>query len=173
MRERNFLWISCFLVILGGVPSVYSIVSDPNSPKPIAQQDLKPGESQERRPASLIPVENALEIENSRNRFKSRSVVVDFQCSSKEQIFEVDGTLVRIRGGDCLNPNWTQYTLQNTSNGFTGSLIFVKNKGFTTDFIELQEGANQFSLQAIDENGKKVTQNFVIRRQPASVAKSQ
>jgi hypothetical protein len=152
MHETKFLLITCCLVVLAGVPSVYSIARDPNPPD--AELQGTPAESRGRGPASI--------------KLNARSVVLDYTCDENKS-FEVSENLVRLRGSACLGENLRDVSITNISNGFTGSMIFLKNKSFTTDFMEIQEGENKFHIQAVNEKGQTVKQTFTVhRRMPAS-----
>lgn len=170
MHERKFLLITCFLVVLAGVPSVYSIVRDPNASVPEVSEEVL-SQTGQREPAS-VKVESE-DFSQGKNRIKARSVVMDYNCDDKK-ILQVEGTLLRLKGNGCLGENLKDVSITNTSNGFTGSMIFLKNKGFTTDFMEIQEGENKFQINGINEKGQSVSQTFTVHgRMPASVRASE
>jgi hypothetical protein len=147
----------CLLILLGG-PTVYSVIQEPV------------GESQPtdvtRGPANVNPA--VRQTKGSHKGITSRSIVLDFSCEQKNLVQDVDGTLLRLRGTSCLKDNWKDLTVTNQTNGFTASIIYLKNKGFTTDFIDLKEGVNELNIQATDEKGQSVSQKLRVRRLPAS-----
>lgn len=163
MQEQRFLLITIILVALIGAPAVYSVVKDPTQMKN-SQKQLSPASSQ-RQPASVERSENLV-----RNSIKSKSVVLDYPCNTDKPVLEVDGSLLRLKGGSCISEKWQNVSVMNQANGFTGSVIFLKDDQFTTDFIDLQEGDNQIQFQATDENGKAITRTLTVKsRLPASV----
>jgi hypothetical protein len=99
-----------------------------------------------------------------KNAIHSKSVVMNYDCKKVSDV-EVDGTLLRLKGQDtaCMSETWTDISITNHTNGFTASVIFLK-KGFTTDFIDLNEGENQLEIQAKDDKGQKVSQRIKVKR---------
>jgi hypothetical protein len=169
MQEQRFLLMTVFLVALVGAPAVYSVVREPQElTAEAATENLNPdADSAQRSPASIES------NSQGRSAIKSKSVVLDYTCKGKSKTFEVDGTLMRLKGKGCLNENWKDLTVVNQTNGFTASVIFLKSNDFTTDFIDLKEGDNHLSIQGTDETGKAVTQKFVVKRRfPASAENS-
>jgi hypothetical protein len=164
MQEQRFLLITACLVALVGAPAVYSILQEPREAL-VSQENegSKSNVDSARAPAS-VKVEAPLR----HNNIRSKSVILDYVCKDKGQVYEVDGTLVRFKGSSCLD-QMKDISVINQSNGFTGSIIFLKNKNFTTDFIDLKEGDNQLAIQGTDEKGQKIVKTFVVKRRfPAS-----
>jgi hypothetical protein len=170
MHERKFLVITSFLIVLIGTPAVLSVVSEPEASRSKSGVEQLPvhavtkvelSKGPERQPATASPDETETP---KKNAIHSKSVVMDYDCKKVSDV-EVDGTLLRLKGQDttCMNENWTDISITNHTNGFTASVIFLK-KGFTTDFIDLNEGDNQLEIQAKDDKGQKVSQKLKIKR---------
>ncbi len=164
MHEQRFLLITSFLVALIGAPAVYSVVKEPQSLESLAKKQTST--SQDRSPASVKPI---VSESSQKNAIKSRSVVLDYSCAHEKSSKEVDGTLLRLRGKGCKNSQWKNVSVVNQTNGFTATVVVLKDNQFTTDYIDLQEGDNQIAIKGTDENGKSVNRTFVVKRRfPAS-----
>src|SRR6476619_2035986 len=98
MQEQRFLLITIFLVALIGAPAVYSVVREPQEMQ--IQAEDSNSESSQRSPASIES------NSQGRSAIKSKSVILDYSCKGKNKTFEVDGTLMRLKGKGCLNENW-------------------------------------------------------------------
>jgi len=166
MQERRFLFITSFLIALIGAPAVYSVVREPDLIA-TSREGQSPTVDAQRSPASIQ--EKASDFEGTRrNAIKSKSVVLEYKCLDEK--LEVDGSLVRLKGSSCLDEKWQDISIVNHSNGFTASVIFLKNKSFTTDFIDLNEGENKLSIQAKDEKGQAVQKSLIVTRLPRAPA---
>ena len=162
MQEQRFLLITILLVGLIGAPAVYSVVKDPTQTKSARKSSASKASA--RQPANIEKAS-----ETGRNRIQSKSVVIDFPCKDQGKVHDVDGTLLRLRGGSCISDKWEKVAVVNQANGFTGSVIFLKDNKFTTDFIDLQEGENKLEIQGVDEKGQTVSRTLTVnRRMPAS-----
>lgn len=164
MRERKFLLLTLSLIILVGAPAVYSMIQEPAG---IRHENVFPG----RAPASVSNSKHAVKPA-SRNAIKAKAVTLDFDCkkkSKKDLEPETDGNLLRLKSDFCLNDKWKNVSIVNETNGFTATVIFIK-QGFTTDFIELNEGENKVAISGVDEKGQAIQHLFKInRRAPASL----
>lgn len=149
-----------------GAPAVLSVVREPEEAgsrsshqHPVAVTKDAAVKALDRQPASL----EKLEVPR-RNVIHSKSVVMNYDCKQLSDV-EVDGTLLRLKGQDstCMNDKWTDISITNHTNGFTASVIFLKN-GFTTDFIDLNEGENKLEIQAKDDKGQVVSQKITVKR---------
>ncbi len=160
MQERRFLTITFCLVTLLGGPAVYSVIQEPID---LAKDETV---SSARQPASLSKANAGEKI--SQKGIRSKSVVLDFTCVNKKSIQSVAGGLLRLRGSSCFKPGWKDLTVTNKTNGFTAAVIFLNQKKFTTDFIDLNEGVNELKIQAKGEKGETLTQTLNVRRLPAS-----
>lgn len=158
--QRYYLLTTLFLIVLIGAPAVYSMIQEP---------EVVTVRSSARSPASAgmrIPIEAEIV---RRNAIKAKSVTLDFECTKKKWSHETDGNLVRLKTEGCMNDQWQQVSVTNQTNGFTASVIFMK-EGFTTDFIDLSEGENVVAVSGINEKGHKVEHLLTItRRAPASL----
>ncbi len=164
MQERHFLFITAVLLFLVGAPAIYTVVREPRTLK-----ESHNAESSESAPPAKRQVASVVESKENQKLIKSKSVILDYNCQSSGSVFEVDGTLLRLRGSSCQFEHLKEASVVNESNGFTGTVIFLKKDTFTTDFIDLQEGENQLVLQAVNEKGQPVVRKFTVQRRfPAS-----
>lgn len=113
--------------------------------------------------SSPSPVESVSEATTSK---LGRPVVLDHDLNSSKQDLKVDGTHLRLRG---LMRGHQLQAVKNNSNGFTAA-VFDRGDSYTTDFIELQEGANEIALELSDKQGHPVTKKIKVERSPASAA---
>lgn len=147
---------------------MYSVVKEPEFA--ISARDNRPTfKDDQRKPASIQMKTGETEV-TRRNAIQSKSIVLDYECSSENKTVEVEASLLRLRGTDCLDEKWEDVSVVNHSNGFTGSIIFLNDKKFTTDFIDLNEGENQLSIQAKNEKGQVISQKLTIQRRIPAVA---
>ena len=167
MGEPKFLLVTLSLIILVGVPAMHSMMQMPT--------ELVVGEevielSTGRSPASVDTQFKASNYE-IRNTIKAKSVTVDFNCKSKDKNFvqETDGNLFRLKSDACLNEKWKDVSIYNKTNGYTAAVIFV-NRGFTTDFMDLDEGENKLVVSGVNEHGQSIEHLLTVkRRAPASL----
>lgn len=163
--ENRYLFLTFLLLVLIGAPGVYSIVKVPN--------ELEASSSMiaSRSPASVDVQDDSLTQVRGKNSVTALSVTMDFACQKKNQdeVRYTEGSLLRLKSDDCLIEKWKEVSIINRTNGFTASLIHFK-KGFTTDFIELEEGENLLAFDGIDEKGQKVEMKIKVnKRLPASL----
>lgn len=166
MHEKNFLLITLSLIVMLGAPGVYSMIQEPVvAGSKVANSNRAPASEGER--ASVIVDQSA-----QKKFVKTKSVTLDFNCKKKstvENIQEIDGNLLRLRGNSCFNEKWKNVSIINKTNGFTAAVIFV-NQGFTTDFMDMADGINQVSVTGINEKGQAVEHVLTInKRSPASL----
>jgi hypothetical protein len=168
MREKKYLLLTLSIIFLVGTPALFSMIQEPSAKRDIASS------SSGRSPASVEKKNPVSSEPTGRNQIKAKSVTMDYHCekaeaedSSYEE--ETDGNLLRLKSDACLSDKWKNVSIVNQTNGFTASVIFLK-QGFTTDFIELAEGDNKLAVQGIDQNGQVFEQVLNIkRRAPASL----
>ena len=102
---------------------------------------------------------------NTQHNRLSRPVTLDWDLSSPSLEKEIQGTHLRLKG---LVKGLKTSSVKNETNGFTAS-VFLTGAEFTTDFIELNEGQNQITVQGTDGHGKYWKKILdVTRREPAS-----
>ncbi len=159
MQEKRFLSITAILIVLLGVPAVWSVVREPQA---VAVKESSVAPETHRQPASVVTAQPT--AQSRRNAIHSKSVVLNYDCKQAPSL-EVDGTLLRLKGqnSSCLNDKWTDVSVTNHSNGFTAAVIFLKN-GFTTDFIDLKEGDNDLEIHAKDDKGQAISQKITVKR---------
>jgi len=162
MQDKWFLLITLSLVCAIGAPAMYSALSEPKtvvmtegSSKPPSIETEK-----ERAPASVSP---------EHNRIKAKSLTLDYDCKASADVKEVEASLLRLKGNTCLNEHWKNVSIVNKTNGYTAAVILLKNKGFTTDFMDLADGENKLAIEGVDDKGQSVQQVLRIKKRlPAS-----
>jgi hypothetical protein len=157
MKEARFFLVSFSLLVIVGIPAAYSVVQDPTA----SASEMSDGSG--RGPASVEDNGEAV-----RNSAKAKSVTLDWNCQDQSTLEKVDGTHLRLRGHLCDNQNPHSLSIVNESNGYTAAVILTKNEEFTTDFIELKDGDNQFQIAYVDNNGSKAIRHLTIKKVPGS-----
>lgn len=169
MQESRFLIITSFLVLLVGAPAIYSVVKEPQV---LAERNHSGAENSKnensRKPASVVAqlISGSDEVV-VKTQGITESVTLNLGCDSKDQ--EVTGTHLRVTGSSCANEDVKELSVVNVSNGFTAAVIFTKGNAFTTDFIDLKDGENNFEILTTDGRGQKSKRSFVVKRLPASL----
>jgi hypothetical protein len=100
----------------------------------------------------------------------SKSIALTLDCQKDFELV-VDARFLRLKSSqvNCFKSPATHVSLENQANGFTGSVIFHQ-KGFTTDYIELSEGANTIVFHGNRGNGSSFERKVsIIRRSVASI----
>jgi hypothetical protein len=87
-------------------------------------------------------------------------VVID--CSKKTEALEVSSKRVRFLGKNCDLKSQQDVSLVNNSNGFSASFIFNLRESFTTDFVDVKAGENNFIFSAQTNSGKRIEDSFKI-----------
>jgi hypothetical protein len=155
--EFRFLLIMLVLVVLMGVPTFISLTQAPA----LEAQAIH----ETRTPASLSFASNEITTVQAHT---NPAPLLNLDCKRKNLKKEVDSSYVRLMGSPCKNTDGLE--IVNKSNGFSASVIFIKGRNFTTDFIDLSEGENNLEITETQDNGTKVSRNFtVFRRTPATV----
>ena len=97
------------------------------------------------------------------------SSVSTFQFDCNTPSLTLDGNQVRWVGKWCAGKEWEKLEVVNQTNGFTASVMALRDLNFTTDFVDLAEGENEFSFKATLADGEVVQKTVkVFRRSPAS-----
>jgi hypothetical protein len=160
MKEVRLLLVSFSILAVIGVPAAYSLVQDPTANVPAEVVAMG------RQPASEIEMANS----NVRNSAKAVSVTLDWNCNKKDSEQQVDGTHLRLRGHLCDLQKAESFSVVNESNGYTAAVILTNDKQFTTDFIELKDGDNQFQIAYFDQKGNKEIRHLTVKKRlPASL----
>lgn len=163
MKEVRFLLISFSILAIIGVPAAYSLVQDPTTGT--ASEVTSTG----RGPASVTEVAST----GVKNSAKARSVTLDWDCGKKSAEQQVDGTHLRLKGHLCNLQKSESFSVINETNGYTAAVILTNDKQFTTDFIELKDGDNNFQIAFFDQDGNKEIRHLTIKkRMPASLEAS-
>jgi hypothetical protein len=161
MNERRFLSITGLLLVILGVPAIVSVFQEP---------DVYMAQTSSRAPASIVPVSATVHaVEGGRNQVKAKSVTIQLNCETQDPDQTIDGTLLRLKYSACKDQVWKNISVVNVSNGFTAAVIDLQQKGFTTDFMDLNEGDNTVEVVASTESGSAVHRTFKVTRIPAAV----
>jgi hypothetical protein len=163
--EFRFLLIMLVLVALLGVPTFISLTQAP----PLEAQAIQLNQvnNETRTPASLSFDSNQIMTAPSQ---KSSTSLLNLDCKRKNLKKEVDSSYVRLMGSPCKNTDGLE--IVNKSNGFSASVIFIRGRNFTTDFIDLSEGENNLEITETQDNGTKISRNFTVFRRTPATAKN-
>lgn len=152
-QEKQFLAITFVLVVLLGGASFVSVMAVPT-------QAVRAIEAV-RNPASLPESHDSL---NPAPVNLSKLEDLTWDCKNKNFNVELAATHFRLKGkAYCKGQPIKDLSVRNLSNGFTAS-IFTNEKGFLTDFIDLQPGANEIRLVYNDRTGKASEVSLTILR---------
>lgn len=159
--ESRFLTITAVLITFIGVPAFFSVMKDPTT-ETVKVYKVDQG----RQPASIELHES--KYASPETAEKVSTIQIDCQAPTDSQ--EVASSLVRLTGNNC--GEGKEFQVTNQTNGYTASIVMLRNNQYTTDFIDLKEGPNQLEVVVQNENGQAQKKSFIIhRRQPASETK--
>lgn len=154
--QRTFKTLAALVLLLLG-PTLWSWFA------PMAAPGVKAGEKNTRGIASVLSGEDEAPSKTGR---LSRPVLIEWNATGKDFAQEVFGTHLRLKG---LLKGMKASSITNETNGFTAA-VFDAGTEYSTDFIELREGANTIKVELEDPKGQKITKKLeVTRRAPASV----
>ena len=151
------------LVTVLGVLTVKSVVGEPP-----AVMVSSPAQ-QLRAPASLAPI-GGFE-ESDIERFRHTVYTVDLGCLDKKklEVIKVRGHLVRVTGRSCLTNQPAQLAnVANRTNGVKGTTFSLPgNKGFSTNYMRLKEGANNLLLEfkPLDKKSDSWVSEITLQRE--------
>ncbi len=182
--ERKFLGWTCGLVMLLGAPVFYSFVSQSGlvNEKELVELEISKQKKQteianelggggqssaNKSSAGRIPASSAV-LDSNSNAVDESSAPSDYKlpCSVEKLTsasVQTAQTALQFSGGNCFTQE-LDLRIKNTANGYTASVIFQAEGGFTTDFIPLEIGTNRFEFQS--SSGRH--QENIISSHPAS-----
>lgn len=98
-----------------------------------------------------------------------QSATISLECGDRE--LELSSiSLLRIKGHFCLEKSQTgdktikRSEVENTRNGYNAA-VFPQKDEFSTDFIQLTEGANPIVIRHITGDGKTIQREFLVNLQ--------
>ncbi|MCE3009833.1 MAG: hypothetical protein LW875_04385 [Proteobacteria bacterium] len=155
--EQQFLKVTFVFVTLLSIPTTWSIVSEPQKEQNQATQG--------RQPASVGPTESATEAVKA----LGQNVTADLGCNY-ELPESIDATHLRLVRSKCgQGASLKELEITNITNGFTASVVFLKQEKVTTDYIDLADGENLFLIKGTAADGSTFEKKLTIqRRSPAS-----
>lgn len=159
-RDKDARLLMTFVIfIFVAVPVTSSIFESPSATKkPFTQNFLV---QSDRSPASVTDMKVAEPSPSS------SGMTFEFDCNKPSLDFSE--SQIRWTGKWCAGKEWTHLEIVNHTNGFTASVMPMKDLKFTTDFVDLSEGENEFSFKATLASGAVVQKTIkVFRRMPAS-----
>lgn len=159
-RDRDARLLMTFLLfIFLAVPVTSSLLESPSKKSSSLQNQISFQGT--RQPASV------LESQSETTQELSSASTFQFDCN--KPAWDLSGGQVRWTGKWCSGQEWKSLEVINETNGFTASVIAMKDLKFTTDFVDLAEGENEFSFKATLAGGEVVEKTIkVFRRSPAS-----
>lgn len=160
--QRHFILITLSLVCFLGGFAVHSLLRQPQN----VDARLALVTSPQRQPSSIS--EDAV-VKSQTAAISGKSISLSVACDIKN-LGSTEGAHLRLLGQTCQvgRKKLTEVSIKNLSNGFTAELIDLKEKGYTTDYIDLVVGENQLLVQRKDQSGEVFEQRINIQRQPAS-----
>lgn len=153
-NETKFLTILGVVVGLIAIPTFHSLMKLP--PVVVSEGVVATEPSKKVAPKRSLASEKSMPTSSS----------IDWPCDKDD--LKVLTQQVRIRSAHCLG-KLNGVKILNGTNGFTASIFPTLNDQFTTDFIDLAEGANKLELSALDHEGKEVHRMIDVTRAPATV----
>jgi hypothetical protein len=161
--DRHFIGVTAMLVFTLGAPALYSVLKEPRK----SDTTLALSEAEKsRQPASVVLQKAEVDRETKATNI-GKSLSVDIPCESRD-LGEIEVSHLRLRGTHC-GSEAGELTIKNVSNGFTAQVIDLKDKNYTTDFIDLSEGANELTILRKSAQGSVKEQKIKVRRLPASI----
>jgi hypothetical protein len=161
--DRHFVAVTSMLVLALGAPAVYSLLREPRKvDATLALAEV----SGRRQPASVILQKTDVLQEKTKSKI-GKSLSIDIACDNRD-LGEIQVSHLRLRGVHCGSLSG-EVTIKNESNGFTAQVIDLKDKNYTTDFIDLTEGTNQLIISRKGPEGQIQEQKIQVRRLPASI----
>ncbi len=91
---------------------------------------------------------------------------LDWNCAESKETPKLKGTHVRLKSKYCDKTESPSVKIINQKNGYTAA-VFLAAKGFSTDFIDLDDGENQLLIEWKNPKGQKVQREFKVFREPA------
>ncbi len=134
-----------------GIFSVLSVVREPIQKK----EEIAVVLGGDRKPASVSLVEG-----NALNLAKTVEGMID--CNQPIEMPIAKGTHIRFKGRNCSLDTNQEIKLVNKTNGFSASIVVNDKSEFTSDFIELKTGNNEFTFAAVTKKGQKIEKSFTL-----------
>lgn len=149
-EQKQLLKILTSIVLLLGTPAFFSFVQKPSD---VYAESFVKSASLARGPASVADFPAAPQHET-----------IQLNCDQAVKPMTTRGTHIRLVGSVCENRAST-YHIKNETNGYTASVILTPDLQFTTDFIDLKEGANVISVRDLTSSH---VQKIQVTRSPSS-----
>jgi len=168
MKTRSaqslFLVLTSLIVLILGASAGFSFLRIPRK----IDTRLAKLSGPQRAPTSLSSVSLGSESEKSASIGKSVSLTLP--CDSSE-LGPTDVAHLRLLGELCdtSSKNVDLISIENQSNGFTAQIIQVKERSYTTDYIDLVEGKNLLVIKRKNQNGQVSEQRVQVNRRPAAI----
>lgn len=142
-----------FILVIGlGLIAMMTLFSDPGSLRARTPAD---------RDIASIDDDSSKVVETSKT-----TSVLTLECSNKEDIVSWTQQ-IRLKGHLCKdsgNLSITSIKIENKRNGYVAT-VFHQDRDFTTDFIQLSEGANELLVKHTLSDGQVEEFNLVVNRQ--------
>jgi hypothetical protein len=165
-RDKDARLLMTFLIfIFVAVPVTSSIFESPRAANKAISQNLQVSMDGLGRSPASVSASKILEPAQV-----SSGMTFEFDCNKPSLDFSE--SQIRWTGKWCAGKEWTNLEVVNQTNGFTASVMPMKDLKFTTDFVDLVEGENEFSFKATLAGGEVVQKTIkVFRRMPTSQVK--
>ena len=159
--QQNKL-IICFFILLSAA-TVISFVDNSveNQPKVLAKILAEPAgfqnfvqENKLRTPAS--------EPKNTKSKEQKMGMVIF--CNPKSLHFKSENHLLMLELTSCAElKEKNQLWIKNETNGFKAQVFKLNSKKFRTDFIQLNAGLNNVTVEGVLKDGQKIVQTLEIQ----------
>lgn len=157
-QEVKFLAATFIFVALLGVFSLKNFLV-----APVALEV----ELASRSPASFDQAISTTKVLNGQT--VTTSDILLWNCKADFKAPFVTASHIRLKSGYCEKNEPQSLLVSNKTNGYTASVFMApKSKEFSTDFIELKEGANEIQVTWTGAEGKVLARSFMLQRIPAS-----
>lgn len=139
-QELKFLALTLALVLFVGFGSIFNMVQAPEVRAQVHASSRVPASvSSVKALADEIPVSALKTIET-----------LDWSCGDQAKTVSVTAPRVRIVGKACAPAS---LSILNETNGLSATVI-EGEKGYSTDYVELNPGQNQFAVNWTDKKGR-------------------
>ena len=169
--DRSQLRNLLLKIVLGALGlSSYALVASVLSFRP-ETEPVSTLQSMVRLPASLpgaLPVEIPNVFQPEEKVVEAPKIdVLALSCwdGPASENMQTTAKWIRLTGRSCdLSSGAHQWKVDNASNGFSATVFDLDLKQLTTDYIPLQNGANEIKLSSVGEDGQVREVKMVIQR---------
>lgn len=145
-QELKFLALTLALVLIVGTGTLINLIQVP---------EVAIAESKAARVPASVP--SSITTEAPRPLLKSLETL-DWSCGEQGKVVHVTSPRLRVVGKPC---GANELSIQNETNGLIATVI-EGEKGFSTDYLELNVGENRFAVNWTDNKGRSQKAQITI-----------